>query len=273
MNEKGITIYQVIALIFVVFICLISFFVIKNFTSKDDTAYVKYEKSSNPNILLLGSYVEYVSMNGKYEEKGVVAYSKSGKNISNYVTTKIYTDDHIVVDIDTSKFKTYKITYTAVDPDDSSLSSTVSRILIVTDTTAPKISLPKTQIITSNDVLSYDLREGVIVSDNSGNVTVTNDNPLKNKPGKYIVTYKAKDSYGNTTIRKRLIKVIKGIEIYEKNNKIIIDVPDDEYTYKYSLDGGNIWINCTNITEIDLNNVIVAKFMNEEYISSVNYNV
>ena len=274
MNNNGLTIPQIVALVFIIFISFIIGLIVWNFIPEEEISYIEYENTDKPEIVLNGSYTEYVQMNTTYEDKGVIATSQSGKNISNYVIKTIYENNRVVTSLDTSEFNTYKINYTVTDPDDNTLTTTVSRVVIVIDSTSPEVSLPETQTITSAEVLTYDLEEGVIVTDNSGEVTYTYDNTLMPLSGDYIITYIASDSSGNKTTRKRLIKVTDGIEISEEDNQIIIDYPsssDHVYTYKYSLDGGSTWIDTTKHTELSLNDVIAAVYENDNYVMSISY--
>ena len=275
MNNKGLTIAQIIALLFIAFVIIIVILVVKNFPKQEKVDYLKYKTSNKPEIVLNGSYVEYAHINTLYEDKGASATSKSGKNISNYIIKTIYKGDRVVTSLDTSDFNTYKINYTVTDPDNNSLTTTISRVVIVIDDVPPKINLPKTQTITSSEVLTYDLEAGVTVTDNWEKVSLTYNNPLKPLSGDYIVTYKAIDKSGNKAIRKRLIKVIDSIDINEENNKLVISFPDSpkgkNYTYKYSLDNGNTWLNAKKRTKIDINNVIAVVFEGDNYVMSMSY--
>ena len=275
MNQNGFTLPQVVALVFIILVAIVVILIVKNFIPEEEAVYVEYEETDKPEITLNGSYTEYVQMNEEYEEKGVSAITQSGKNVSNYVVKTIYEGNHVVTSLDTSKFNTYKINYTVTDPDNKSLTTTVSRVVIVTDSTSPKISFPETKTITGAEALSYDLEEGVIVTDNSGEVTFTYDNTLMPVSGDYVITYKATDSSGNKTTRKRLIKVTDSIEIKEENNKLVIDYPsspnDKTYTYKYSLDNGYTWMETDKYTKIDLTDVIAAVYENDNYIMSLSY--
>lgn len=275
MNQNGFTLPQVVALVFIILVAIVVILIVKNFIPEEEAVYVEYEEIDKPEITLNGSYTEYVQMNEEYEEKGVVATTQNGKNVSNYVVKTIYEGNHVVTSLDTSKFNTYKINYTVTDPDNKSLTTTVSRVVIVTDSTSPKISFPETKTITGAEALSYDLEEGVIVTDNSGEVTFTYDNTLMPVSGDYVITYKATDSSGNKTTRKRLIKVTDSIEIKEENNKLVIDYPsspnDKTYTYKYSLDNGYTWMETDKYTKIDLTDVIAAVYENDNYIMSLSY--
>lgn len=275
MNQQGLTIPQIIALIFLAFVIILAILIIRNIMPEPQVEYVEYEASDEPEIVLKGSYVEYVEMNDTYNDPGATATSQSGKNLSNYIVQTIYEDNRVVTTLDTSKFNTYRITYAVTDPDDKSLTATVSRVVIVIDSSSPKISLPETETITSSEVMAYDLEEGVVVTDNSGHVTLTYDNTLTPVSGDYVITYKAQDSSGNTTTRKRLIKVIDSIEITEENNKLVIDYPSSSsekiYTYKYSLDNGYTWMETSKRTEIDIADVIAAVFENDNYVMSVSY--
>ena len=91
---------------------------------------------------------------------------------------------------------------------DNGKTTTATRTVIVRDSTAPTITLPKETKIHTNEVSGYDLLENVSVTDNySSNITTTVNNTMSNLPGTYVITYTATDSSGNQAIERRIIVV------------------------------------------------------------------
>ena len=163
--------------------------------------------SETPTLVLNGSYLTYVELNGTYEELWGRAYSHDGVDLSEDVTREILKDNVQKVSVDTSQIGTYKIYYIVVDPDNG-YRNTAIRTVIIRDTTAPTIHLEETTTITTSQATNYNLMSGVSASDNSGeNITVTYSGSVRNTPGSYVITYTAKDSNNNTAVRKRIIKV------------------------------------------------------------------
>lgn len=207
MNQSGIVLPKLIAIVFLVIVSVIVCMIVINLIPEEKPNYVTYEESDNPEIILNGGYVVYTEMNGEYEELGASAYTKDGRNISNLIQTSVYEDNRVRSEADTSKFTTYRIFYSVSDPDNSKLVTSVSRVVKIVDREAPKITLPTTVTITKSEVNDYDLKEGIEVTDNSGDYDLSYEGTLKEKAGDYIITYTATDKSGNKTVRKRLIKV------------------------------------------------------------------
>ena len=130
--DKGFTLPQIIALIFLVLIGILVIFIVKNMAPKKEMPYINYQHDDNPEIILNGSFLEYVPLNSQYVEKGALAVNKSGTNISNYIVKTIYLDNHVLTTINTKTPNVYKIVYTVTDPNDATLTTTVSRVVVVT---------------------------------------------------------------------------------------------------------------------------------------------
>lgn len=225
--------------------------------------YVTYDKTKN-NILLNGDYLEYVNLGEEYKEKGL--------NTKEDYIPIYYLNGNEVSEIDTSNFGSYQVKYYLKD------NKTINKTVIIIDTQAPSISIPDKQTINSAEAASFDLNEGVTATDNSGNVQITFNNTLSTIPGDYIITYEATDNSGNKTIRKRLIKVEKGIEFDYHNNELTITYPlnnKNNYTYKYSLDGGTTFLQTQRHTTVTptTNNVIAAVYKDNEYVMSNSFNI
>lgn len=161
--------------------------------------------NNSPILVLNGNYIEYVEVNDTYEEKGAIAKSSTGETISN-ISKQIKLDGVEKSSIDTSQLLTYNIIYSVTDS--NGLTTSATRTVIVRDTKSPTITFPTETTLIANQVNGYDLRQSVIVSDNyDQNTTLSINSGLSNLPGKYVVTYTAKDSSGNVTTERRVIKV------------------------------------------------------------------
>lgn len=157
-----------------------------------------------PIIFLNGDFVTYVEINTSYEELGIY----SDDDIDYYNEYYILSDDSesLVNEIDVTNLGKYKVKYFATN--DSGEESVISRTVIIRDTLAPIITVPITETISTTDVATYDLIEGVTVTDNSGE-TIEPEviGELSETAGSYVITYKATDSSGNTKTKKRTIIV------------------------------------------------------------------
>ena len=242
---------------------------------KDEPHYITYKKQTPINMTLNGEYLVYSDLGEEYEEKGVVA-SLKGKDITDDVIITYFQNDREVSTIDGSEAGTFLVKYTVMYNDKI---KTISRTVIVSDTTSPTISVPEKQVITSVQAASFDLENGVIASDNSGEVELTYDNTLSTIAGDYVITYKAKDASGNETIRKRLIKVISGIDFTYTDGEMEVKFPPSpnksKYTYKYSLDGGDTWVTAEYQTQIQMSSgdIIASVYENDKYVMSNSYTI
>ncbi len=166
-----------------------------------------------PYMILKGDNITYVELNGTYEEKGVIATSGSGEDITSSVTTKITGSENL---IDTSKLgNKYTIEYT-VTSDDTTVS--MNRTVIIRDTEKPVLNVPDN--ITLNIIdKTFDPLEGVTVTDNSGeNISVkVKSNISLGIPGEYTITYTAIDSSGNSISKTRVVTINKDILISLNN--------------------------------------------------------
>jgi len=157
-----------------------------------------------PSIILNGDIVTNVEINNTYIEPGYTALNSDGEDISSKVTTEIRTDTDAVLEIDSTKFKVYYIYYTV---NDNGKTATVIRTVIVSDTKPPEITLPTNNTISSS-VTSYDIMDGVSCTDNSGICDINYSGEITfGVSDKYVITYTATDSSGNTATEKRVIIV------------------------------------------------------------------
>ena len=191
--------------------------------------------NNSPIIVLNGNYVEYINVNSNETEinnnlieNGAKAYSSTGEELTN-ITTQIKIGETEKTSIKTNALDTYEITYTVTD---NGITTSATRTVIIRDTEAPQIALQKETTISANQVNGYDLREGLIVTDNYDNeLNAYNESKVKinsslsNIPGKYVVTYTVTDGSGNQTTERRVIIVentptyiIKGKTTPSNNN-------------------------------------------------------
>ena len=160
-------------------------------------------KEGAPTIILNGNVVEYVEINSIYIEKGTLAKNSAGELLKD--VSIIYQKNGVEVGgIDTSDVATYTITYSVSDGE---YRSTITRTVVVRDTTPPVISLPNNNVLTSSSLASFDLLAGVVVTDNSNRAIDIETRGYDQLPTDKVIEYKACDIYGNCTTQRRLIKV------------------------------------------------------------------
>ena len=215
-----------------------------------------------------GDFVSYVGVNDEYKEKGALALA-DGKDISALVAISYYYNGHQVSFIDTSLIGSYVVKYEVSF--DSKLKET-TRVVIVFDNKKPRLVVPDTVTIMSNEVLGYDVSLGVKATDNSGNVDVRCENTLDIEPGNYKIKCVAFDGNGNMVSRNRLIKVISGIS-FEDNDDFFINYPPGNYTYMYSLDGGKSFKEASLKEKVDFKkgSLIALVLENGKYKISATY--
>ena len=259
--------FKVIHLIifFILFILIILIF---NLVSR----YIDYKKNYEPfkkitdgnKVIINGNYITYVNVSDDYEEDSAKAYI-DGK-ITDDVLITYYDGDERVFSIDTSSPNDYVVKYTFKG-------ITATRVVIVCDRESPKFKNIDTLVLTDVEAANYDVNEGVEATDNSGHVTVSCDNSLGTLPFNYPIICKASDPYGNSSVKKRLIKVIKGIK-FDYTDKLKITFPTgNNYVYKYSLDGGQSFIQCGRIINVDAyaGSIIAAVYLNDNLVMSNTY--
>lgn len=160
-------------------------------------------KEGAPTIILNGNVVEYVEINSIYIEKGTLAKNSAGELLKD--VSIIYQKNGFEVGgIDTSDVATYTVTYSVSDGE---YRSTITRTVVVRDTTPPVISLPNNNVLTSSSLASFDLLAGVVVTDNSNQAIDIETRGYDQLPTDKVIEYKACDIYGNCTTQRRLIKV------------------------------------------------------------------
>lgn len=161
--------------------------------------------NESPSILLNGLSVETVEVGSKYQEKGAVATDSKGTNLSN-IQIIYYENGKQVATVDTTKLNTYTVEYSVTDLS-KNLTTIITRTVIVKDSEAPVIILPNKVTISSSEATNYDLLEGVIITDNSGENIKPEISGFDTSKGEKIVSYKACDSSFNCTTEKRIIDI------------------------------------------------------------------
>ncbi|MGM9849805.1 MAG: immunoglobulin-like domain-containing protein [Bacilli bacterium] len=168
--------------------------------------------NNSPILVLNGDYIEYVEVNDLYEEKGAIAKTSTGETIDN-VSRQIKLNNVEKSIIDTSQLLTYNVIYSATDTNGKTTSAT--RTVIVRDTTSPTITFPSETTIHTSEVAAFNIMQGVSATDNySTTPTITVNSSLAKLPGKYVITYIAKDSSNNETTERRVINVEDTFEKY-----------------------------------------------------------
>ncbi len=161
----------------------------------------------SPVIILNGQYLTYLELNDTYQELGATARSSEGVDLSNLITIEVMKNGVQQAGVDSSQFGTYLLYYVIVDPENG-YRNTANRTVVVRDTTPPVINLEETTTITQAQVSGFNYLSGVTVKDNSNaNVTLNYTGSVQTTKGSYIITYTATDQSGNTSTKKRIIRV------------------------------------------------------------------
>lgn len=165
------------------------------------------QATSNMVFLLNGDKNVVVDINGTYTEFGAVAFDKDYNNISNLITSSIYDKlGNKVSYIDTTKLGKYTVEYKI---NLSNKEQVIIRNISVSDLIKPTITNNSTIDNFSDDTTQFDLLEGIVVTDNSGeNISpVISSNLSLRVPGVYTITYTATDSSGNIGTLSRTIQI------------------------------------------------------------------
>lgn len=262
---NGYTKAQFVGLITLIFIGLIILFIgnkVFNYLNRPEAKEIVQNEnvqSDGFTLTINGNFVTYVGINEEYEEEGAKAYF-NGKDISSDVAISYYYDDKQISSIDTKKVGSYTVKYEVTN---NQKLKEVTRVVIVADNNKPRLVVPDTVTITTDEVFNYDVSEGVLATDNSGSVSFRCDNTLTNKASNYIIKCVAKDERGNETRKNRLIKVVSGIE-FEDCDDLTIKFPEGEnYTYKYSLDDGKTWNDASKEEVLNISGNVIALVLDD----------
>lgn len=262
---NGYTKAQFVGLITLIFIGLIILFIgnkVLSYLNRPEAKEIVQNEnvqSDGFTLTINGNFVTYVGINEEYEEEGAKAYF-NGKDISSDVAISYYYDDKQISSIDTKKVGSYTVKYEVTN---NQKLKEVTRVVIVADNNKPRLVVPDTVTITTDEVFNYDVSEGVLATDNSGSVSFRCDNTLTNKASNYIIKCVAKDERGNETRKNRLIKVVSGIE-FEDGDDLTIKFPEGEnYTYKYSLDDGKTWNDASKEEVLNVSGNVIALVLDD----------
>lgn len=186
---------------------------VKKVINEDDITISKVDKddcildATQAKIILTGLDTIEITPNTPYSEPGYSGFDNEENDVTSKVKIKIYKNNIEQENIDTSITGEYTIKYIYEDDNDY---VEVSRRLIIIDTEAPNLVISGDITLVTTEVSSFDLLEGVTVTDNSGEeIVVDISGNISSIVGDYTITYKAKDSSGNETSKTRIIKVIK----------------------------------------------------------------
>ena len=239
--------------------------------------------SNSPILVLNGNYIEYVEVNETYIELGAKAMTSSGEEIDDEDISIQILYNNEETTLTTTELKTYSVVYAVTD--DAGRSTSATRTVIVRDSTAPTIIIPKDTNIHISELASFNIQRGIIINDNyDANPTLTVDSTLANIPGTYVITYTVTDSSGNQASERRVIKVNN--DVYESHeiayqinglttpSSTSTPTMDNPVTY-YGL-GQNGTINVTTTTgknlfneELILGSIEGATYENDHYVFSV----
>ena len=166
-----------------------------------------------PVLKLNGNEVVYLEYNSTspqmYIDPFVTAKSSEGYSLDSEVTYEIFDSyGNVLSREDGIRNNQIGVYYIYYDVEQSDNKARVIRTVIVKDTKPPVITLPSSTVITTSQASSFNLINGVIVSDESEVENIRTDrNTLPSVAGVYTVTYTATDIYGNTSTARRTIKV------------------------------------------------------------------
>lgn len=266
---------RLVGLVTIILIVLFVLFVINKMISYVNRPKEKVQnievKNDGFNLNINGNYLTYVEVNDDYNDEGAKA-NINGQDISDEVIISYYKNDTQVSNIDTRSVATYIVKYEVAS---NNKTKEKTRVVIVTDSKKPNLTVPDATTITSDEVVSYDVESGVVATDNTGIVSFKCENTLLAIPGDYVIKCSAEDGNGNKTERNRLVKVINGIE-FDYNGNLLIKYPKDSkknYTYKYSLDNGQTWLDASDTENLDVKsgNVIALVLEDGNYKMSSTY--
>lgn len=163
---------------------------------------------NSPILILNGNPLEYVEFGSIYTDKGAKAKDKNGNAINNINIMYQYNGSEIG-SLNTSEFKTYTVVYSTTSTiDGKNYSSSITRTVIVRDTTAPELIVPSKVEITLSEASSFNVLDGATATDNSGeNIAITTSG-YEVSAGQKIVSYTACDSRNNCTTKKRIINIV-----------------------------------------------------------------
>ena len=169
----------------------------------------KEDTTKNPVI----SFTDYettpilinINLGSTYNELEYSAKTSEDKDITNKVVKNITFNENNIDKINTYEVGIYYIDYCVVDDNGYSICEKVN--VVVKDEEKPELIIPENVTISTGEK-SYDLEDGLECTDNSNNCKIEIEENIEyGVAGKYVVTYKAIDPSGNTSIKKRVITI------------------------------------------------------------------
>lgn len=185
------------------------------------TVYVK--DLVKPVLKLKGKSTEKVQYGSSYKESGF----KAMDNYDGNITSKV----RVSGNVDSNKIGKYKLYYSVSDS--SGNKTTKIRTIKVVDETPPVIKLRgKSRVIVKKNQPYLD--QGCLVTDNyDGDLTskvVTRGKVNTSVTGVYKVTYSVSDSFGNYSIRERIVQVGTQSDI-DDDNYIMVSIDKQKLWY------------------------------------------
>ena len=149
-----------------------------------------------PIVTIVGERTVSIAQGESYSDPGATALNSAGETVQVTVSGEL----------DTSKAGTYTLTYTAVDSDGNT--TTTTRIINVLDKTPPVITLLGEGAVTVEQYAAY-VESGATAKDDDTDVDVVITGSVNTSAvGVYTVTYTATDSEGNVTETSRTVTIV-----------------------------------------------------------------
>ncbi len=153
--------------------------------------------STAPTISLLGDAELHIEQGSTFSDPGASANDDNDGEVTVVITGEV----------DTTIAATYTLTYSASD--EAGNESSVERVVIVADTTAPTVTLSGSGSMTLAADASYN-EAGATASDQvDGTLDVTIAGSVGSAAGTYTLTYTATDKAGNVAEVQRVVTVLE----------------------------------------------------------------
>ena len=194
----------------------------KGLRERTATRIVKVRDTEGPMIKLAGKKTHKTEFGYEFKDPGYTAIDNYDGDLT----------DRVIVsgDVNTNKEGTYELSYSVTDSSDNTVKAT--RIVKVVDEEAPKIELAGDKKMIVKLKNTYEEPGYSAVDKKDGDLTseVKVSGKVKKTPGIYYVTYKVKDSSGNTRVKKRRVQVGTDKEI-DYANHVEISISEQKLWY------------------------------------------
>ena len=175
------------------------------YTIENDKVITQITEDS-PSIIIGGESIVTVEVSDEYIQSAATAKTKEGVDISSDIVITYFDNGKEIANIDTSQLKTYTVEYSVIDKT-KNLKTIVTQTVIIQDTKMPEITISGELTIPSEQASTYDLLEGVTVTDNSKENIKLQISGFDTSIGEKIVSYKGCDSSGNCNTVNRIVTV------------------------------------------------------------------